>query len=234
MTDFEFRANKARWLKVLLMEELPTPTIYLYGSVSKQGWIDQDYTMSFDDNSDYDFAIGYNATSTSHLDHPANGWTKKEEMSYQDSSTVGIYEKQLNGFKVQVSQRYDLDAFTRAWDSIPSSFYWKYINKRSPTAFPREDVKEYLDQLFRIAQGSKKSRYNSVYDNVREKVYGDRNPIAELLDEIPAPQPVRAERRPVAAINWVRPVMRREHVEPAFEEPVFDMNLLQERWDQLR
>lgn len=115
-----------------------------------------DQFQSFDEKSDYDFAV--QDSTDVHRELIAIGFTKKDELSYQDSQTEHILEGEIDGERVQVSLRRDLVKFKEAWRSIDVEFYWRFLNKRSPTFLGRDGVRMYLDQLFWLLNGTWRDR----------------------------------------------------------------------------
>lgn len=111
-----------------------------------------DQFQSFDEKSDYDFAVQDSVAVCQEL--IAIGFTKKDELSYQDAQTEHIFEGEIDGERVQVSLRRDLVKFKEAWRSIDAEFYWRFLNKRSPTFLGRDGVRMYLDQLFWLLNGT--------------------------------------------------------------------------------
>lgn len=172
------REQQAAWLKILLSEQLTSAKeIYLYGSMSKIiiGEL-AEQLQTFDEDSDYDFAVQDSAEVYQEL--ISLGWTKKDELSYQDAQTEHIFEGELDGERVQISLRRDLEKFKEAWRSVDPEFYWRFLNKRSPTFLGREGVQKYLDQLFwlligtwRTASSAKKNAYKGNWLDVAWEDY---------------------------------------------------------------
>lgn len=151
------REEQAAWLKILLLEQLSSvKDLYLYGSTSKLSSFEARELENFDESSDYDFAVQDSAKVHDQL--ISLGWRKKDELSYQDAQTVHIFEGQVDGERVQISLRVELDKFKEVWESIPAEFYWHFLNKRSPTFIGREGVKTYLDQLYFLTKGHFRER----------------------------------------------------------------------------
>ena len=151
------REEQAAWLKILLSEQLTSAKdLYLYGSTSKISGFQAEDLTTFDESSDYDFAV--QDAKITHDQLISLGWQKKDKLSYQDAQTVHIFEGRVDGERVQVSLRVDLPKFKEAWKSIDYDFYWKFLNKRSPTFIGREGVKLYLDQLFWLLNGTWRDR----------------------------------------------------------------------------
>lgn len=150
-------ADTAAWLEVFLKEELTTVRrVYLFGSVSKiPDEVDlfccPELVYSFGETTDYDFAVQYSADTLGEL--ISKGWEQRPELSYQDKSTVHVFQKELFGQKVQISLREDLDQFREIWASVPKLFYWDFLNKRSPSYIGREGVQAYIDQLVDLTKG---------------------------------------------------------------------------------
>jgi hypothetical protein len=156
-TVFFKKAAKAGYMKFLVWESIDcVPSmhdLYLYGSLSKGGI--KGYSIldeSIGENTDYDFAVQHSAQLQSEL-CLSTFWKEKQELNYQDSMTERVYEAVFEGEKVQLSLRKDLHIFKTVWESIEPTFYWKYLNKRSPFCMPPEDIVNYLDQMNYLLQG---------------------------------------------------------------------------------
>lgn len=151
------REEQAAWLKILLSEQLTSAKeLFLYGSTSKIVRGEYEQYQNFDELSDYDFAV--HDTKATHDQLISLGWVKKDELSYQDAQTVHIFEGSVDGERVQVSLRVDLPKFKEAWKSVDAEFYWRFLNKRSPTFIGREGVQKYLDQLYWLLNGTWRDR----------------------------------------------------------------------------
>jgi hypothetical protein len=125
----------------------------LYGSVSKAGhFYYPKWEETFDETSDYDFAVQSNQSLKKRL--LKDGWKKKQELSYQDSFTEEVYVRVFEGELVQISAKSHLPHFQFIWERIPASFYWKFLNKRSPTYLGAEHVCELLNQYHDISVGA--------------------------------------------------------------------------------
>lgn len=148
------KREQASWLKILLLEQLTAKDIYLYGSVGKLGSFEGDDLAIFDENSDYDYAVQDSVKVAGEL--RALGWEEKQNLAYQDSMTVKVFEGRLDGERVQVSLRNNLPLFKEVWSSVPCEFYWRFLNKRAPMFIGGEGVKTYLDQIAYVAQGNYK------------------------------------------------------------------------------
>lgn len=154
MTPQQRKAH-ADYLRLLLKEDIVSPldSIYLYGSVSK---VDPEpfeaEGMVFDEDSDYDFAVPYERRLELEL-ASRRDWRRLPDLDYQDDFTVAIYEGSLGGSKVQLSLRQAYNHFVTAWDAITPEFYWKFLNKRSPTFIGKEGVQLYLNQFYRLLEG---------------------------------------------------------------------------------
>ena len=152
---FQERKKTADYLKFLLEHEEfgDVGEFYLFGSTSMIGGkFDPDMGESFDDESDYDYALEYTEATKKMLDEH-KGWSRLADKDYMDSFTLQVYQGTVDGQKVQISLKKDLALFKEAWSSISKPFYWKYINKRSPTAMPKGDKVEYFSQLDHLVSG---------------------------------------------------------------------------------
>lgn len=199
------REEQAAWLKILLSEQLTSAKeLFLYGSTNKIGRWEVEELLTFDADSDYDFAVQDSAKTYHELNKL--GWQKKDELSYQDAQTAHIFEGSLDGERVQISLRQDLDKFKEAWGSIDPTFYWKFLNKRSPTFIGREGVKTYLDQLFFLLNGNYKAQgrpFKSLYKSITiEDVVAHRDAIrANIAREAHINHPPRPA---FDVANWVQ------------------------------
>jgi len=101
------------------------------------------------EDSDWDFALQSFGTQESD-DEVAErlGWSLKDRVSYLDMQTYGVYEKQIEGYKVQISCKRDLEFFQMVFESISPSFYWKYLHKSSDLVLPREAQTALFNQLY--------------------------------------------------------------------------------------
>lgn len=199
------REEQAAWLKILLSEQLTSAKeLFLYGSTSKVGSWEVEELLTFDADSDYDFAVQDNAKTYHELNKL--GWQKKDELSYQDAQTVYIFEGSLDGERVQISLRQDLDKFKEAWGSIDPTFYWKFLNKRSPTFIGREGVKTYLDQLFFLLNGNYNGRARHVKGSYKIITIEDYVAHQDALRANPVPGVhINPPPRPAFdAVNWVQ------------------------------
>lgn len=164
------------------MDQLKTvDEFYLYGSTSKIDAITSEDLSIFDENSDYDFAVQDRGATAKELFE--NGWVKKEDLDYQDDMTVSVYERVLDGHKVQVSLRNDLTTFKEVWNSVPYEFYWRFLNKRAPTFIGNEGVKLYLNQLNSVAKGYYKIKPTLASTKIYKRAFEDLvwvNNIAEV------------------------------------------------------
>ena len=168
------------------MDQLKTvDEFYLYGSTSKIDTITSEDLSIFDENSDYDFAVQDSAATEGELF--GNGWVKKDDLDYQDDMTVSVYERVLDGHKVQVSLRNDLKTFKEVWNSVPYEFYWRFINKRAPMFIGKEGVKLYLNQLNSVAKGYYKIKSSVAPTKVYKRAIEDLVWVNNLGEVRPAP-----------------------------------------------
>lgn len=129
---------------------------FLYGSVSKDFLsFDLDGNAqkqtSFDENSDYDFAVEYSKEVEQAF--MGSGWGWKDQLDYQDCCTERVFEGVVLGEKVQISLRSKFEDFKAAWNSIPEEIYWMLLNKRSPKYIGREMTTLYLNSLVWLHEG---------------------------------------------------------------------------------
>ena len=153
------RADQASWLKILLMEQLESVDEYfLYGSVSKIDLFGLDpVDMSFDEESDYDFAVPDSLATQWELNNNPS-FRHLPELDYQDNFTTHIYETQLDGCKVQIGLKTDFQTFKKVWSSVDIRFYWECINKRSGCYIGRDNIVAYINQLKHLATDHPKVR----------------------------------------------------------------------------
>lgn len=121
---------------------------HLQGSRSKDDFLD---TYSTPD-SDWDYFLDDDQHRAfpdyNHLSK--EGWVEKGIQAYQDASTTRVFEKNFPDGRVQVSLRWRYDHMCRAWDSIASGFYGKYLNKRSKDYAGKEFVTDFMSMLYHM------------------------------------------------------------------------------------
>lgn len=159
-------------VRAIVQEDLPLldGELFVYGSRSKFSV----RLLNLVESSDWDYAVQYSTHLEEYFKERLD-WVKQEELDYQDATTMCVYSKTFpEDITVQISLRDSLSVFKMAWESISGDFYWKYINKRSPTAMPSEDVKAYLNQLYRLTleipvrtRNSRPQPGNIIYQNAR-------------------------------------------------------------------
>lgn len=171
---YEDKKNTAKWLEVCLLDSYSKiDELYLYGSVSKLGY-GYGIVASFDEDSDFDFAVQDSAELANYL--VKEGWEEKPETSYQDAVTKRVFEKVFEGHKVQLGLKEDLYAFKSIWESVPNGFYWDFINKRSPTFIGRNNVANYISQLYFLLKGVYKFSPKKIAFPSNVKFVFDKNP----------------------------------------------------------
>jgi hypothetical protein len=165
ITPKQRRAN-AKWLRICLEDKYAPNFFYLYGSVSKTSPFVKE---TFDENSDYDFAVESNTKLERALRE--DGWKEKTELAYQDRFTEKIFEGVFKDYPVQISFKTSLTSFKLMWDTITDDFYWEFMNKRSPAFIGQEGVSKLIDQ------------FKYMQDNAKFSVDKEAYNIADLFPE---------------------------------------------------
>lgn len=178
--------DKVEWVKLNIEEQFAhLGELYLYGSLSKSGSWDTEATI--DENTDFDFAIQDSTVAAKEL--TAAGWAELETEAYRDKLTTKVFEGMVDGHKVQISLRTELQTFKEIWSSIDSDFYWKFINKRSPRAMTKDETTAYLGQLYFLVKGYHKPRMTQTRPNtsgIYRAYTGAAYPnLADMWDAVP-------------------------------------------------
>jgi hypothetical protein len=117
--------------------------LYLHGS---RGMADRCFFESHPDvsKSDWDYA------TQNRIDWVAtrNGWVQVVDQSYTDNDTMYVYEKIIDGDKIQVSERVNLKRYMYVFNSILPEFYFKYLWKGSDKCLPVEDRRNFYNNLY--------------------------------------------------------------------------------------
>lgn len=102
------------------------------------------------ENSDFDFACQHTQPWVNQR------WMMEQEgfkeiiiESYVDNDTTFVYEKIINGEKVQVSFRKDLNRYKACWTSLDTETYRKLFWKQSPTCLPVEIRRDLWNIMYR-------------------------------------------------------------------------------------
>lgn len=111
----------------------------LVGSRSKGGFVK---------DSDWDYFVPDLQFVIQHL--KTDGWTELEVLKYQDASTSKVFEKVFGEDKVQVSLRKNFKEMSLAWRQVPSDFYVRFLNKRSPDYIGKDGVRLFMDTMYYI------------------------------------------------------------------------------------
>ena len=164
--------------------------VYLYGSRSKTynfltSHEEKIRRMELTKDSDWDYVAQHSEEASKELKE--KGWNLLTEKLYQDSSTIEVFEKEVFGGKIQISLRDNYNAFRDLWGSISEEFYWKYLNKHSPTAFSKEEVQEYMDQLYFLATGHYTPKIRGVAIEPVPFAFNDHDP-GRMLEVADVPQ----------------------------------------------
>ena len=77
-----------------------------------------------------------------------NGWVEVVDESYMDDNTAFVYEKIIEGEKVQVSLRQDLEAYKSCFTSVDPEFYFTYLWKGSEKCLPVKDRRKFWNSLY--------------------------------------------------------------------------------------
>ena len=123
---------------------------HLQGSRSKDGFLSFDKYSTEDSDWDYYLDDSQHRTFREFKGLTDDGWKALDTLDYQDCSTSRVFEKQFPDGKVQVSLRFRYEHMCRAWDSVSSNFYGRYLNKRSEKYLGKEFVRDFLDMLYHM------------------------------------------------------------------------------------
>lgn len=143
--------DEANRLKLLISDSIKIKNlekIFLQGS---RGFFTKDFppTPAPDlTESDWDFAIESDSERLLAQRFVDAGWELCDTYSYKDNDTTWVYNKEFYGHKVQVSLRNNLTRFIDCFNSIETSFYFKYMHKSSNKCMDREDMTRYWNSLY--------------------------------------------------------------------------------------
>jgi hypothetical protein len=76
------------------------------------------------------------------------GWVEIVTDSYKDNDTAFVFEKTLEGKKVQVSLRQNLDRYKAVFEDIDPDYYFQYLWKGSVDCLSVEKRREYYNKLY--------------------------------------------------------------------------------------
>lgn len=108
--------------------------------------------------SDWDFAVQFSEDREKLL--LEKGWALKDfngEGDYVDHDTISVFEKVVDGRKIQIALRRDVKRFAACWDQISHFIYKRHINKRSKEAWSKMEVAQYLNDLFSLYDRGKEA-----------------------------------------------------------------------------
>jgi len=151
MKDFVYHAVGKAMLKPFpfrLVESYvgSSSDMFLYGSRDMaDDWGNVSHYSPLVENSDWDFAVRNSLRVENYL--VMDGWKEKKTEAYKDATTFRVYDKEIDGYKIQISLRDKFDAFKSVWNNIPQDFYWKYINKKSKYAMSPDEVSQYISSM---------------------------------------------------------------------------------------
>jgi hypothetical protein len=155
----DFQASNPGHILIAYPAEIPkaikqevsliTPKPYLFGSrYMAQYWP----WGGKADNSDWDFAFPYNGYEHAEVSKLESlGWEPKDVLKYMDNISFAVYEKIINGHKVQMCSKINLGVFKRTWERIQPKFYWHYLHKSSSTVLPKEVQKDIFNQMYTMS-----------------------------------------------------------------------------------
>ena len=89
------------------------------------------------------------------------GWAEVVDKSYMDDNTAFVFEKVVDGEKVQVSLRQSLDTYKSCFTSVDPEFYFTYLWKGSEKCLPVEDRRKFWNSLYYSYNAGVSSHYNS-------------------------------------------------------------------------
>ena len=78
----------------------------------------------------------------------AAGWKECVDKSYMDNDTAFVFEKSIDGEKVQVSLRQNLNRYIDCCSIIDSDFYFKYLWKGADSVLPVEDRRKFFNTMY--------------------------------------------------------------------------------------
>lgn len=133
--------------------------VFLHGSRGmldryEQGWIFTDHPLSkkrivLKENTDWDYAT-QNVQNWQDLVWRVTkeGWEEVVDASYCDNDTAHVFEKIIDGSKVQVSLRQNLNRYRDVFNSVDTDFYFSFLWKNSPECLPIEGRREFWNSLY--------------------------------------------------------------------------------------
>ena len=123
--------------------------VWLHGSRRMSSRLLPWETMELPEGTDWDYAAQHKQP-WQQMERVAykNGWTEVVDKSYMDNNTAFVYEKTIDGEKVQVSLRQCLPTYKACFNSVDPDFYFTYLWKGSYKCFPVEDRRKFWNSLY--------------------------------------------------------------------------------------
>jgi hypothetical protein len=78
----------------------------------------------------------------------SEGWVEVVDKSYMDNDTAFVYEKVIDGEKVQVSLRQDLARYKAVFTSVDPDFYFLYLWKGSDNCLDVNYRRAFWNQMY--------------------------------------------------------------------------------------
>jgi len=140
----------------------PFGDCWLHGSraMSERFW------PSFDlpEGTDYDYAVQHTQPWQEIVDKAdALGWVDAVSKSYMDNDTAFVFEKMVEGKKIQVSLRQNLQRYKSCFSAIDAPFYFKYLWKGSDDCFDIITRRRYYNTLYDCWNGHPKPYSGSIW-----------------------------------------------------------------------
>ena len=128
--------------------------VWLHGSRRMKSTLSPWKTPSkLPEGTDWDYAAQHNQPWQT-LDDLAkrNGWVEVVDKSYMDNNTALVYEKVIEGEKVQVSMRQCLDTYKSCFSGLEPTFYFRYLWKGSTECLPLDQRRNLWNLMYWVYQ----------------------------------------------------------------------------------
>lgn len=122
--------------------------VFLHGS---RGMYNKSFylTPQLPQSTDWDYAAQHTQSCQQLLEDAIKaGWVECVDKSYMDDDTTFVFERSINGNKVQVSMRQNLLRYKDCFNSIDVDFYFKYLWKSSGDCLSVEDRRKFFNSLY--------------------------------------------------------------------------------------
>lgn len=127
--------------------------VYLHGSrFMNSRYLPWEECVDLPEDTDWDYAAQNVSDWQALVDEALKqGWIEVVDQSYTDANTAHVFEKMIDGQKVQVSLRQNLEAYVKAINTIEPDFYFKYLWKGSDICISVEDRRMFWDAMYYMA-----------------------------------------------------------------------------------